>query len=675
MLKGMGKPCWMGFQFVCHIPFPPTYTFLYSLPMISVFMKKLAFLLLLSSIPGFAQIRLPALISNGMVLQRDVPLKIWGWAKPGEKVTARFKNKTYKATTSALGRWEMSLPPMPAGGPYPLELTASNRIRLEDILLGDVWFCSGQSNMVHQLNIHDVTYAQEIKTANYPQIRQFWVPTRTSLNGPEQELSQGEWKAAVGEDVRPFSAVAYFFAKVLHERYKVPIGIINASVGGTPIEAWMSEEGLKNFPAAWATLEKNKDTTYVQNLMRKASSVTPKIPSDAGLAASPKWYEPTDRSKGWRSINIPGYWEDQGLKDLNGTVWYRRELDLPATMAGKAAKVFLGRIVDADELYINGIQVSKTAYQYPQRRYSVPEKVLKAGKNSVVIRVTNTSGKGGFVPDKPYCLFAGADTVDLKGTWQYKVGSVFPLRPRQESPAGLNLSNQPAALFNAMVAPLIPYAVKGFCWYQGESNAGQPQAYAQLLPALIQDWRTRWQQPSLPFLYVQLPGFMDYQYLPGESNWALLREAQLKALAVPHTAMAVAIDLGEWNDIHPDNKKDVGERLARTALHTAYHENIVATGPLFQSVQIEGGKLIIKFTNAGNGLQSRDGEPLSEFAIAGSDKKFVWAQARIEGDRVIVSSEEVPHPQYVRYAWSDNPVNPNLGNKEGLPASPFRTDQ
>lgn len=641
-------------------------------------MKKSAFLvpfLLLLGIPLYAQIRLPKLISDGMVLQRDAPLKIWGWAKPGEKVTLRFRNKTYKATTSTLSKWEISLPAMPAGGPYQMEITGSNRITLQDILLGDVWFCSGQSNMVHQLNIHDVTYAEEIRTANNPQIRQFCVPTLTNLQHPQQELPQGQWKAAVGEDIRPFSAVAYFFAKTLQERYKVPIGIINASVGGTPIEAWMSEEGLKRFPETLATLEKNKDTAYVQSLIRKAASTTRKLPDDAGLQASPKWYETTDQSKGWRSINLPGYWEDQGIKDLNGTVWYRRELELPATMAGKAAKVFLGRIVDADELYINGILIGKTAYQYPQRRYAIPEQILKAGKNSVVVRVTNTAGKGGFVPDKPYCLFAGADTVDLKGTWQYKVGSVFKPQLRSESQPGINLSNQPSALFNAMVAPLIPYAIKGFCWYQGESNAGQPQAYTQLLPALIENWRTLWKQPALPFLYVQLPGFMDYQYLPSESNWALLREAQLKALAVPNTAMAVAIDLGEWNDIHPDNKKDVGKRLARTALHTAYHENIVPTGPLVQSVQIEGNQLMIKFTNVGKGLQSRDGEPLSEFAIAGSDKKFVWAKARIDGDQVVVSSEEVSNPKYVRYAWSDHPVNPNLFNKEGLPASPFRTDQ
>ena len=371
---------------------------------------------------------------------------------------------------------------------------------------------------------------------------------------------------------------------------------------------------------------------------------------------------------------MPGFWEDQGIKDLNGVVWYRREIDIPASMTGKPAKVFLGRIVDADELYINGKLVGRTTYQYPQRRYRVPADVLKAGKNIFVVRVTNQGGKGGFVPDKPYAIFAGADTVDLKGTWQYKVGTAY--RPvRGGVFGGISAQNQPTALYNAMVAPEIKYAIKGFCWYQGESNAGKPQEYADLQTALIKDWRVKWNQGTLPFLYVQLPGFMEYNYLPSESNWAVLRESQLKALSEPNTAMVVAIDLGEWNDIHPDNKKDVGERLALAALKTTYGEEVVYSGPLYQSASVEGDKIVVSFTHTGSGLMSNDGEELSEFAIAGSDKKFVWAQAKIENGKVVVWSDEVPAPLYVRYAWADNPVNPNLYNAEGLPSSPFRTDE
>ncbi|GAB4022182.1 sialate O-acetylesterase [Spirosoma koreense] len=629
------------------------------------------------STPMQAQLRLPALVSDGMVLQRDVPLTIWGWATPGERISVRFKNKNYKTVTEASGQWRIKLPPTPPGGPFTMDISGNSQRQLKDVLVGDVWFCSGQSNMVHQLNIHDVTYANDIATANYPQIRQFWIPTLTNLQGPQADVPNARWKAAVGEDVRPFSAVAYFFARKLFEKYHVPIGIINASVGGTPIEAWTSEAGLTDFSTLEAIIKKNKDTTYTNSLTRRQTTTprNPAPPADLGLAGSTKWYEPSYVPKGWRPINVPGYWEDQGINELNGVVWYRKEVDIPASMTGKPARVFLGRIVDADELYINGKQVGKTTYMYPQRRYPVPADLLKAGKNVFVVRVTNMAGKGGFVPDKPYCIFAGADTVDLKGTWQYKVSVAYRPSAGGSVGGGLNAQNQPTALYNAMVAPEINYALKGFCWYQGESNAGKPQEYAALLPALINDWRSRWKQGALPFLYVQLPGFMEYNYQPTESNWALLREAQLHALSVANTAMVVAIDLGEWNDIHPDNKKDVGERLALAAMKTAYGENLVYSGPLYRSATVDGNKIVINFSNAGSGLTTKDGEEPAEFAIAGPDKKFVWAKAKIEGANVIVWSDEVPSPQYVRYAWADNPVNPNLYNKEGLPASPFRTDK
>ncbi|RXK61751.1 sialate O-acetylesterase [Lacibacter luteus] len=623
-----------------------------------------------------AQVKLPQIVRDSMILQRDVPVNIWGWSAANEKVSVKFNGKTYNTKGNAEGKWIIKLPATKAGGPYNIDITASNKISIKEILFGDVWFCSGQSNMVHQLNIHDVTYAKDIAEANDPQIRQFWIPTLTNMNAPQQQLPSGYWKAAVGEDVRPFSAVAYFFAKHLYAQYKVPIGIINASVGGTPIEAWTSEEGLKDFVTLQTTIAKNKDTAYINSFNRRPSN-TPRIapPVDAGLAGALKWFDVNYSPKGWRPINIPGYWEDQGIKDLNGVVWFRKEIDIPASMVGKVAKVFLGRIIDADELYINGKLVGNTTYQYPQRRYSVPANILKAGKNIFVIRVTNNAGKGGFVTDKPYCIFSGNDTVDLKGTWQYKVGLVNRPFAGGGFGGGISAQNQPTALYNAMVAPEINYTIKGFCWYQGESNAGRPQEYGALLTALINDWRTKWKQGTLPFLYVQLPGFMDYNYLPSESGWAVLRHEQLKTLSVPNTAMAVAIDLGEWNDIHPDNKKDVGIRLALAARKLAYNENMVYSGPLYQSAKTEGNKIIISFTNIGSGLITNDGEELSEFAIAGADKKFVWAKAKIEGDKIIVWNDEVKEPMYVRYAWADNPVNPNLYNKENLPASPFKTDQ
>lgn len=626
-----------------------------------------------------SEVKLPRLVSDGMVLQRDTKTKIWGWAAAGEKISISFNGKTYRATTNADGKWSVQLTPMRAGGPYTMNIKASNQLTVKDILLGDVYLCSGQSNMVHQMVLHNITYAHDIATANYPQIRHFWIPTTTNLEGPAQDLPEASWKSANPQDVNNFSAVAYFFARKLYNQYKIPIGLINASVGGTPIEAWMSEDGLKEFPAIVANINRNRDTSYVNPIKRRALAAAntnkQKIEQDKGLTNTVKWYETTYVPKGWRDINIPGYWEDQGIKDLNGVVWYRREIEIPASMAGGAAKVFLGRIVDADVLYINGKQVGNTGYQYPQRRYSLPAGTLKPGKNLFVVRVLNTSGKGGFIPNKPYYLEANGQTLDIKGTWQYKVGEVY--RPISGEPGGgISAQNQPAALYNAMVAPAINYTLKGILWYQGESNAGNPTEYKKLLLALITDWRSKWQQGNIPFLYVQLPNFMDANYLPSESNWALMREAALQTLSVPNTAMAITIELGEWNDIHPDNKKDVGERLALAAQKLIYGDKkVVSSGPLYKSANIEGNEIIVSFTHVGSGLMAIDEEELSQFAIAGADKKFVWAKARIEGDKVVVESDEVPEPKYVRYAWADNPLGANLYNKEGLPASPFRTDQ
>ena len=648
-------------------------------------MKKIliSYFLFFISHFAFTQVRLPRLVRDSMVLQRDTKVNIWGWASPKEKIKISFQNKKYNAVADADGKWKVVLSPMKAGGPYTMNVDASNHIVLNNILIGDVWICSGQSNMVHQMELHSVRYADEVAKANYPEIRHFWIPTMTDLQKPHDDLPAAYWKSANPEDVKQFSAVAYFFAKTIYEKYHVPIGLINASVGGTPIEAWTGEEGLKEFPEIINTIQKNKDTAYVNGMNRAAfASAYRPINDDKGLTGATKWYDNNYIPKGWHNITIPGYWEDQGIKNLDGIVWYRKEIDVPSSMTGMPAKVFLGRIVDADFLYVNGKLVGNTTYQYPQRRYTIPAGVLKAGKNIFVIRVINNSGKGGFVPGKPYSLIANNDTIDLKGDWQYKVGQVFI--PQRGGFGGISAQNQPTALYNAMIAPLINYSIKGFLWYQGEANTFNAEQYDKLQPAMIADWRNKWNQVDLPFLYVQLPGFMEVSYLPSESQWARLREAQLKSLSVPNTAMAVAIDLGEWNDIHPDNKKDVGVRLALAALKIAYGENIVYSGPTYQSAEITGNKIVITFTNTGSGLITNDDEEPAQFAIAGADKKFVWAKAKIEGNKVIVWNDDIKEPMYVRYAWADNPDGANLYNKEtlpdssvgrGLPASPFRTDK
>ena len=645
-------------------------------------MNKLKFLITLFFIYhsqiSIGQVKLPKLISDGIVLQRNTEIPIWGWASNNEEITISFNKKKYKTKASKTGKWEITLPKMKAGGPYKMTISGKNSIDVNDILIGDVWLCAGQSNMVHQLDIHDVRYADEIKNANYPEIRHYKVPTTTSISGEKEDLTGGVWQKAIGEQVRPFSAVSYFFAKKIYEKYHIPIGLINASVGGTPIEAWIPEEGYKNFPEMMNIINENRDPEFLNKQKRKLSNFSPTSPKvkDKGLLDSLKWYDINFTPKNWRTINIPGYWEDQGISNLDGVVWYRKEINIPANMTNKPARVFLGRIVDADELYINGEKVANTTYQYPQRRYHIPSNILKPGKNTFVVRVTNNGGKGGFVPDKPYYIVAENDTIDLKGYWKYKVGEVFKPRKFYGQRNGIrriNPQNEPTSLYNAMVAPFKQISVKGILWYQGESNSGQPEKYKDYMIALINSWRTVFKNNDIPFIYAQLPNYMDVSYLPSESNWAKLRESQLEALEVPNTAMTVNIDLGEWNDIHPDNKKDVGERMALAGLKLAYKENVVYSGPLYNDYKIEGNKVIISFTHIGSGLTTNDNEELSEFAIAGEDKQYVWAKTKIKDNKVIVWNDEVPNPKYVKYAWADNPDNPNLYNKEGLPASPFRT--
>ena len=627
-----------------------------------------------------AQVRLPQLISDGMVLQRDTKLNLWGWASPGEHITIQFNHQTSKTVADAAGNWKTTMLPMKAGGPYQMEIKAKNRIVIQNILIGDVWFCSGQSNMVINMERVKERYPTNIATADFPQIRNFFVATVSDVKNIHKDLPPRKWMSANPADVLTFGAVSYFFARDLYLKYHVPIGIINSSVGGTPIQAWTSAEGLKGIPKYADRLAQLKDTAFLNNLPNLVKPAfqqnTGSKQLDEGLNGQLKWYDVNYQPKEWHKFWLPGYWADQGIKGLNGVVWFRKKIQVPAHMAGKPAKLFVGRIVDADETYVNGTKVGNITYQYPPRRYSIPAGLLKAGSNLIVVRITNTSGKGGFVPDKRYELTDDTTTIDIRGDWQYKVGQVFdPVKETGNTPAPFSAQNEPAGLYNTMVAPVINYAIKGFVWYQGEANTSSPKEYNQLLPALINDWRTKWKNADLPFLYAQLPNFMEVQYSPSESQWAEVREAQLHTLSVSNTGMAVAIDAGEWNDIHPLNKKDVGDRLALAAEKVAYGEQqLVSSGPIFQSATVEGNKIIIRFTSVGSGLMIKNGTELNQFAIAGADKKFVWAKAVIDGDRVVVTSEEISMPMYVRYAWADNPEGANLYNKEGLPASPFRTD-
>jgi sialate O-acetylesterase len=624
-----------------------------------------------------AAVRLPKLVSDGLVLQRDTPLRLWGWAAAGEKVTVSFQGKTYAATAGPRGEWQVQLPAQKAGGPYELKVDASNHLVVKDVLVGDVWLCSGQSNMETPMSRVRDKYPQEIAQANNPRIRQFEVPLTYAFQGPRADLTGGSWVAATPESVLKFSAVGYFFAKELQAKYNVPVGIIKDAVGGSPAEAWLSANALKQFPKYEQQVAPYRDSTLVTSTKQREGAAVAdwyKRLHQADQGEQPgqlKWSAPTYDASSWATMPVPGYWAAQTpLGMVNGVVWFKKEVDVPAAIVGQSARLELGTLVDADSTYINGQLVGTTGYQYPPRKYDFGPDVLKAGKNVITVRLISNGGRGGFTPGKEYRLVAAGQILDLKGDWQYKLGATLP-----PTPGTTTFQYQPGGLYNGMIAPVQRFAVKGVLWYQGESNAGRPDDYQALLTALIADWRKQLQQPNLPFVYAQLPNFMAVRKEPSESGWAALRDAQRRTLAVPHTGMAVLLDVGEWNDIHPLDKQTVGHRLALAAEKVAYGDSkVVASGPLFQVAKAAGNKVTLTFADPGSSLVTKGGGQLTGFAVAGADKKFVWAQARIEGDKVVVWSDQVPQPVAVRYAWADNPENAALYNKAGLPASTFQTD-
>ncbi|SDQ08914.1 sialate O-acetylesterase [Chryseobacterium soldanellicola] len=631
------------------------------------FTKVLVLLLCTFCIFIEAKITLPALVSDGMVLQRNQKLNIWGKADAGEKVEVKFLNKNYKTTADQTGNWKITLPEQKPGGPYTMTI---NEITLKDILIGDVWLASGQSNMELPMRRLTPLYGNEIKNANNQNIRFFTVPQKYNFKSPQTELAGGKWESTNPRTILNFSGVAYFFAKHLSEKNKVAVGIIHASLGGSPIQAWMDENSLKKY------------TEYLDEAKKWQNDELIKSTESGEQALSKAWYAELDQSdiglnqhwenfdlndSDWKTMNIPGSWEDQE-GSFDGSVWFRKEINLTKNQAGKAAFLNLGRIKDADVTYINGKKVGNVTYEYPPRWYDIPAGVLKEGKNVIAVRITNGSGKGQFIADKPYYLEIDGTKIDLKTQWKYKIGS----KMEKMAPGTTFIRWKPTGLYNAMINPLINYNIKGAIWYQGESNTGKPKEYGDLLTTMITDWRNKWNQKEMPFFTVQLANFMEPNTQPVESNWAELREQQRQvSLKVPNTGLAVIIDLGEWNDIHPLNKKTVGDRLALQALKVADKKNIIADGPVYQSMKVEGNKIILTFKNG-----TDDFEPVSElkgFAIKGKDGKYEWAKAKIEGNKIIVWNDTVSNPVSVRYDWADNPDG-NLKNKSGLPASPFTTE-
>jgi sialate O-acetylesterase len=622
-------------------------------------------------------VRLPRLIGDGLVLQRDAPVRIWGWASAGERVIVRLCDSTYHASTDSNGEWMVALGPFHAGGPYEMQIVGRNALTVHDVMIGDVWVCSGQSNMELSMDRVSPAYGREIADARNPMIRQFLVPQKYDFKGAEHDFASGTWKSADSVSVLDFSAAGYFFARALYEKYRIPIGLINTSLGGSPAESWMSESALSAFPSYLSEAVRFRDSALIRRIdtddaERIGEWYRILRARDSGYARAGKtWLDPATSASGWETMPVPGYWASTPLGEVNGVVWFARDFRVPSAMVGRGAKCVLGRIVDADSTFINGVFIGTTSYQYPPRQYVVPAGLLRRGGNRIVVRVISNAGRGGFVPDKQYSIDAGGASVDLAGPWRYRLGASMPPLAGQTF-----IRWKPLGLYNAMIAPLLNFRIRGAVWYQGESNASRAAEYRTLFPAMIRDWRRGWGQGDFPFLFVQLPNFMEPKREPSEGSWAVLREAQCAALAEPNTGMAVTVDIGEWNDIHPLDKKDVGVRLALAAERVAYQDTtVVASGPLFQSMRKEGSRIILKFSDAGTGLVARgEGGTLRGFAVAGTNRIFLWAHATIEGNEVVVRDDEVPHPVAVRYAWADNPEGANLYNREGLPASPFRTD-
>jgi sialate O-acetylesterase len=631
---------------------------------------------LISALAIHGQIRLPKLVSDGMVLQRDANINIWGWAAAGEKVTINFLGSSYQATADEKGKWKIQLPKLTAGGPFEMKLNASNELIIRNILVGDVWVCSGQSNMEMSVMGVRTKYPDDIATSENKFIRQFVVPRKHIFSRQLEDVSSGSWVSADPNTVLRFTAAGYYFARNIYAKYKVPIGLINSTLGGSRTESWMSEESLKTFPSLYEDALKFKDTTTIiqteaDDRKRIAEWNQRAKETDASNSdPSGKWSKPEYDASSWDEMQVPAFWANSKIGPINGVVWFRREFEAPASFEGQVAKLSFGNIVEADSVFINGKFVGGRPSQYIPRNYDIPAGLLKSGKNSIAVRIVCPSGRGGFVPEKQYALIAGDQTIDLSGKWKYKLGS------KMESLVGSSFIQWKATgLYNAMLAPLFNFTIKGALWYQGESNISRAEQQVTLFPALIKNWREKWNQGDFPFIFVQLPNFNEPQKEPSDGGWAKFREAQTAALSIPNTGMAVAIDIGEWNDIHPLNKKDLGYRLALAAQKVAYNENnIVYAGPMYQSIKVKGNKVTISFTNVGSGLMAKGGS-LKQFAIAGDDKKFVWANAEIKKNTVVVWSDKVAKPVAVRYAWADTPEGANLCNKEGLPAAPFRTDK
>ncbi len=663
----------------------------------------------LAAATASAEVRLPAVLSDGVVLQRDMPVPIWGWASPGEEVSVLFAGQGHPTKADSQGRWRVELLPMDASGAEEdgRELVVEgedNTVVVKDVLVGEVWVCSGQSNMEWPLSAA-ANGAEEVEAADYPRLRLLHVPRPRTGQVPDEprQDTQARWVRCDPNHVGGFSAVGYFFGRELHRELEVPVGLIQAAYGGTPAEAWTRQAALRAHEATGSILERFEEARadFEQQLAeyemsrqfaeRYGGDGDVRIHEDPGNTGvfkgrADRGFEDED----WPTMTLPGAWESSGL-EIDGAVWFRKRVQVPASWAGRDLRLTLGAIDDYDVTYFNGREVGQTGTEVPgawatPRRYKVPGELVEAGEAVIAVRVFDHAGEGGFTGPQEQMKLEPAEleglsdeapqTIDLSGEWRYFIEHRLDPKPAQTRyPYGPGHPHRPGGLFNSMIAPILPHAVRGVIWYQGESNAARAEQYRVLFPALIKDWRSAWGQERLPFYFVQLANFLAPQTGTEDTPWAHLRDAQLHTYrTVPDTGMAVAIDIGEADDIHPRNKQDVGRRLARWALAELFDRDVVPSGPIYREMTVENGKVRIEFDLFGSTLKTRDDEAPRGFTIAGEDRRFVPAQAKIEGDAVMVWSDDVPEPVAVRYAWANNPVRANLVNAEGLPASPFRTD-
>jgi sialate O-acetylesterase len=645
---------------------------------------------LVMAAPAHADASLPRLVGDNMVLQRDTPLQIWGWADPGERVRVFFRGRVLSTHADLTGQWSARLRPQHAGGPDDMRIQAKNNLILRNIMVGDVWLASGQSNMQFPMareggfgGVADAD--REIAAANFPQIRLFNVDRATAMR-PAADVGSRGWVAVTPESIRGFSAVAYLFGRELFQRYQVPIGLIESAYGGTPAETWVSERSLKKFPEFAASIARQSrsdahaEAGFDAYLEARNRWYLVHGAEDRGAAAHDPWSAADHAAADWPTITEPAPWPIKAVKDFDGTMWYRREIEVLPAEAGNSIRLHLSRLLQADTTYFNGTEVGATSGEIPSRDYLVPGTLVSAGRNVITIRLSGQYASGdGYVGmlGEASQMYAdlGSRRIPLAGTWRYQPGPDLSELP--EAPPLAEFRSQfpqsPTVVFNAMIAPLAPYRLKGVIWYQGESNVGRAEQYRSLFPALIEDWRSHWGY-RLPFLYVQLPGFDADGPAPAQSARAELRDAQSAASSIAATGMASAIDLGERDDNHPKNKQDVAHRLALAARNVAYGESVVSSGPTFRSKRIEGARIRIEFANLGSGLRASD-QPTAVrgFAIAAKHGPFVSASARLDGNSVIVWSDSIPDPATVRYDWANSPDG-NLYNIEGLPALPFRTD-